>query len=45
LRLKAIRRAGREISCGQPASEEAMTDFRRLKLKIGEAEFEADVPR
>jgi hypothetical protein len=26
------------------ASEEAMTEFRRLKLKIGEAEFEADVP-
>jgi hypothetical protein len=39
-----MRRAGREICCGPPASEEAMTEFRRLKLKIGEAEFEADVP-
>jgi hypothetical protein len=29
---------------GPPASEEAMTEFRRLKMRIGEAEFEADVP-
>jgi hypothetical protein len=29
---------------GPPAGEEAMTEFRRLKMRIGEAEFEADVP-
>jgi hypothetical protein len=27
-----------------PASEKAMAEFRRLKMRIGEAEFEADVP-
>src|SRR5580658_2772549 len=39
-----MRRARRDISCGSPASGEAMTEFRRLKMRIGEAEFEADVP-
>src|SRR5262249_62062879 len=37
-------RAGRQTSCGPSASEDSMTEFRRLKMKIGEAEFEADVP-
>jgi hypothetical protein len=34
------------VQSGLPAagSEDAMNEFRRLKMKIGDAEFEADVP-
>jgi len=39
-----MRRTGHKISYEPLGCEDLMTEFRRLKMKIGEAEFEADVP-